>query len=192
MANIDFYRNYLFEPFLIYTSEGKKREENTVVINKIESFANLGEGWNYGKGKAPSNDMIAFALQVHNWGKSIGFGTDANPDPSGSIILTFFINDDFIFVTIKENDLFDLVHEKGIGVEYEIFKHKEDVDLDYISKYLNTTKTKWFLSGLYTSKDIVRQVADFPVSSLKTTVEVSQYSKKLVPEQPVTAQYVRI
>jgi len=115
------------------------------IIDKILSFGNLPKGWDFGYGVPASNDTIATAICLARYGTLQGFNINARPETSGGIILSFFIDDDFIDLTIYPNNRYDIRHEKGIGEDYDILFDAENISLDCLFNKLNTIKQQpWF------------------------------------------------
>ncbi len=139
------------------------------VIDKIKSFSSLQLRWDFGQGEPPSNESIQQAIGIYQFGLLLGFNGDARPETDGGVILNLFIDDNFVYLTIKKDGGIDLRYEKGIGVNYEIIQDRENVSFERISKTLQKIKKQCFLSELYTSKNMTPIAEGFQVIASNDT-----------------------
>lgn len=175
-----------------YSDLGKNFTRTDDIIKKIKSFANLENGWDFGQGVVPCDEVIGSAIQLYNLGVIQGFEMSARPETNGGIIIGFSVEDDFIYVTVNDNSTFDLVYEKGIGANYDIIVDEEDVSLEYITKTLQNIKSQWFLLEHSISKNMIIEAGDFQATPSRIWEEEYPFLKKDVQEKSATAQYVLI
>ena len=176
--------------FMSYPNLGKRIFYDDSIAEAIKSFGNLPDGWDYGTGVSASNKVIQEALRLLEYGRLSGYNVNARPDPDGSIILGFSIDEDFVYITVKENKLYNIAYEQGHGANYEILHEAEDVDFTYIEKILNEIQSKWYLLGPSTYYGTMIPQDDFPQIASKTWGVVYPSSTRSVPEQQVMDQFV--
>lgn len=74
---------------------------------KIRSFRSLSPGWHYGSGVAPTNDMIAKAVQYEALYRLLGYPiTDAFPGADGEIMVTAYHGDFYVELTLETDGSF--------------------------------------------------------------------------------------
>jgi hypothetical protein len=80
---------------------------------KIRSFSELAVGWHYGSGHAPSQEMIATAIQWHRYLIRLGFTvTDAFPGANGEIMVTAYEGAHYMEVLLDTISTVSLIHER--------------------------------------------------------------------------------
>ncbi len=109
----------------------------TIPISPVESeteklirgFKEMEPGWHFGKGTAPSSDVIDQAIRVLRFGIQLGFTrNDAFPGQSGEIQVSFY-RDDATVEVIIEPDLCSYVHFEQNDQEYPPFKALNYIEL---------------------------------------------------------------
>lgn len=112
------------------------------VIDIINAYSTLEEGWDYGEGSPIKKRIIDLAIHYHCWAKSLGFLTEPHPCADGAISLTFHLEgkDHFLDVRIGNDASIEVQYEIGIGVEYDIVSEEENVVEQQITKLLNQVK----------------------------------------------------
>jgi hypothetical protein len=173
VININSYTNFTFSP-------SNKHSEDDLTKVLIKNLAKIPNGWDFGSGYPPSEFVISKALQVYSLGKILSFKVEVKPETEGGIILTLYKKDEFLDVIINNNLSLDIVHEKGIGIEFQTLSEQENVDLSIISNKLKQIKKsiECTSSEHYTLENIVLQKDDSEVIVSKNTVKVSPYSMK--------------
>jgi len=142
--------------------------EEDVEIERMKSFSDLGSGWDFGDGEAPSQYVIERAIQTYLCGLNLGYNASVRPETSGGIVIGFFIKDNFVDVTVKENSLFDIRYEKGIGANYNILDDQENITMEEVSLILKSVQQKCFLLEPFTSVNMIPTEDDFPVIAFKS------------------------
>ena len=112
------------------------RTRRDAVAWKIRSFSKLPDGWDFGVGKAPSRTVVDKALNLYSRLQRFGLGADAFPIASGGVNVTFYSADHSFEVRVRADSTIDLVHEVGIGVEYEQLECAEDVGQAHVEEVL--------------------------------------------------------
>lgn len=166
--------------------------ENIFVGNindKIASFRELNNGWDYGLGVPTTKETVNIAQSIAQIGKAKNFGIDAFPATDGGIVLNLYIEEDFIYVTINPNASLDLRHEKGIGEDYDIIEDIENISLEEIIEHLNAIYIKCFSSELYTSRSMIQPPSGSQAKVLRIIMGESQFSMRNAQKTKV-AQYV--
>src|SRR4051812_38887765 len=100
------------------TSQRDDRTKLKNALEKVRSFEKFDKGWDFGEGQAIDKEVINKAIAFLVFGNLLGFSYNARPATNGGIILTFYIQDDFIYVQINPDNTYDWRYEKGIGEEY--------------------------------------------------------------------------
>ena len=96
------------------------------IENKIISFGNLEEGWNFGEGSPASKNVINKALEIYHIGQQFDLECEVFPSTDGGICVSFYKKEHMIDFTIDPSDLsIEFVYEKGIGFKYETIDESE-------------------------------------------------------------------
>lgn len=161
-------------------------------ISKIEAFSKLEIGWDFGLGVPASHKTVLKAIRFYKEGIRQGFKSDARPSTDGGIILCFYIDDNFIYITLNPNGSYDFRYEKGIGENYEILIDTENATLEYINDTIKNLKSQWLLLEHYTSVNMTQTAGDFQVIALKNTVKEYQFLTNNAPELQVKTPYAII
>lgn len=179
----DYYLNNLAYYDVVFANYYKYNDCR--VIEKIYSLSTLKEGWAYGEGVPASKEAIKNAIQLFKIGVALGFEVDARPEINGDVILNLFLKDNFVYITCKEGELFDLRYEKGIGQDYDIIDEKEDISLGAIINHLNHLREKWFLLELYHLPNTTPTARDSQVIVLThSKVEYQYFPKNALSQSP--------
>lgn len=102
----------------------------------IKSFSKLPEGWNFGEGKAPSNEVILRGIEVYKLGRSFGLLGNAFPVGDGEIEISFSYQDHFIDILITGQNTLEYTYEIGIGDEYREIEHIENISYENVESKL--------------------------------------------------------
>ena len=95
----------------------------------IKSFSKLWEGWNFGEGRKPTDELISRAIQIYKLGKSFGLIGSAFPVGDGEIEISFSYQDHFIDLLITNENSYDYTYEIGTGDQYNEIEHIENIAL---------------------------------------------------------------
>lgn len=159
--------------------------EEDPIIEKIRSFQDLQIGWDFGQGVPPPEFIIRKSIKFYQEGLNQGFKCDANPAPNGGIIISLFIDDNFIFITLNPDNTYDFIYEKGIGEGYEILIDEENVTLHYINNTIKNLKQQWLLLEPLISSNTITIAKDSQAIVLRNLGTEYQYFRKIVPEMQV-------
>lgn len=152
----------------------------SIEVQKILSYSELPDGWDYGMGSAPSILTIERAIEIHDQFISFGFEIDSTPMTNGGITLTFNKGIYFVDVIINADNTFDIREEEGIGIDYCVTNQERNVSLDRIAETLNVTIEKWLSSETLISENTSQASEDFKVIASATSVTESLYSSGTV------------
>lgn len=111
---------------------------NMDILDKIKSFGDLPEGWDFGRGIPASKEVVEMASRIHiaifdnRWVFDTKNRVGAFPCDDGGMVLCYSREggDDFIVLRIRLDLKIDLDHEKGIGSKYDILFEKEGLDAE--------------------------------------------------------------
>jgi hypothetical protein len=105
---------------------------------KIEEFKKHPKGWDFGVGDPAPPPVADEALALHEFGAGMGLKTDASPCTNGGIAVTFYRvgSDESVEITVNTNLTYDLLHEKGIGWNYDTLMEAEDFALTDVKNYI--------------------------------------------------------
>lgn len=110
--------NYLVRPSMTRTQR------------KISEFADLEQGWHYGRGGAISAPVIRRALALYDTLLLEGLTrTDAFAGADGEILVTAYRGDHYLGITIEPDELYSLVHEVEGREEDEFLEGLDHVTL---------------------------------------------------------------
>ena len=156
------------------------------IWSKIQDFQKLEHGWDYGEGEVISKDVAKRAIAIAEYGLISGLNANVRPSSEGELIITLFRKDRFLFIDVKPEGTYNTTYEKGIGVDYEIIEHKENLELSSLFKYI----TKWALSELFTFKNMTLMHIDSEVMPLRN-IEMEKFPSSMnnVLRLPVMVLY---
>lgn len=78
---------------------------------KILSFYNLEDGWDYGKGLAYDSAVLVTGLEILKYCQDLGIkNTDAFPSPSGGLTLSLYRNSHYYEISIALIQTYELRH----------------------------------------------------------------------------------
>lgn len=138
----------------------------SIEVQKIMSYSELPNGWDYGDGITPSGLTIDKAIAIFEKFKPLDFRVDSTPMTNGGITLTFNKRDLFVDVIINPDNTYDIREEEGIGVDYIITNQEPNVALKRIEDILNATIQKCTSLGLLISENTSPASEDFKVTAL--------------------------
>lgn len=154
----------------------------------IRELKNLKDGWDFGDGIAISQDVIHNACYLYNHLNRPEFKYSCSPLSNGGIKITCQFYEDFIDLDINKDLSIDLIHEVGIGADYEVEYERKAIRIDDIEKYINQFLLKaCFSSERYTSESIILTRKGSTAIASKTSMVVSPYSIWNVQLKPVIA-----
>jgi hypothetical protein len=110
-----------------------KNTNLSYICNKISEFRYLEAKWNFGIGEAVSNRTIKIAIKLLstiNLASHEEFNNlkiNALPSTEGGVIISLGKGDEFIELVVNPNFTYDLIYEKGIGVQFEILQEVYDI-----------------------------------------------------------------
>ncbi len=171
-------------------------EKETVTQAKIKSFGNLEEGWDFGVGGPAPSHVIRAALLFCSLGERMGFKMDAFPGAGGDIGVDFCLKDELVEIVVKTDLSLELVHEAGIGSDYEELACFENAQIDDIIEYLKKFQVRgyvcpWISSEHSTVKNIKKDTCDFIQTASRNPILMleSPLSKSSVfsPLEPICA-----
>ncbi len=163
------------------------------VRTKIESFANLEDGWDFGIGEAACPAVIELAVKLYKQGSRTCLEADAFPGTGGEIYIAFYKNEDTVEICVNLDLSLALSREHGTGAEFEELDYMEDLDLgaalDYLNRFSKEILCTW--SEPYIAISTTESANDLRVTPSRTTKEVYQLSTPIVSGKP-TMNYVHI
>ncbi len=143
------------------------------VQGKIRSFGELPDGWDFGAGRASPPGVVEEARKIYQLGKSLGLEADAFPGLDGEISVAFYAQEHTVEVRVNTDLSLDLVHEIGIGVDYQQSPYIKPVETNFIASYLTLLVQQvrvWNSSGLSILQDMIQggngsRVIPFPTGA---------------------------
>jgi hypothetical protein len=152
--------------------------EDDAIVKKIRSFGALPIGWDFGQGRPSPIEVIEEAINIARIGEILRIQVEAYPGIDGEIRLVFPVGEHTIDIVVNTNLSLTLVHEIGIGINYEEVERIENASVDDIYSSITALKQEstWMLSGHLVSFDTVQVRGDSPAITFTTTTEESRYS----------------
>jgi hypothetical protein len=123
-----------FQPWLYCSSEDPCPDP---IEEKLQSFATLQEGWNYGEGRAPSQLVIDGAIEIYRIGKKLALDAEVFPIVNGDIEISLYAGDHFMDILVHEGGRLDFSHEEGVGEKYNTISYVENISIDAIKQRLS-------------------------------------------------------
>jgi hypothetical protein len=134
------------------------------VTRKIRAFAQLPDGWDFGGGTPPTAFIVDKALALYSGLRRFGLNADAFPIADGGVSLTFYSGEHSFEILVNAEETMDLVHEVGIGVEYDQVEYREAVDLAVVEatleRYAGWANIRWTSSEPSVSNGIMIHTSD--------------------------------
>ena len=95
------------------------------IIEKIEKYKRLPEGWDFGQGVGTLKSTAQKAIGLYNTIKQnlyhiAGIKWDVTPMSDGGLILLLCLGEDVLNLSINPNSTIDLTWEEGLGSKYVI------------------------------------------------------------------------
>ena len=152
------------------------------IAAQIDSYRLLKDGWNYGMGVPPTEEIILKAKHIYFLSRLHGFEIEPHPDSDGGVSLICYLGGHSLEIEITNSqkysvryatgvaDTYKLIWEKDIylwQIEYELFEIEVQCKPDILLEPFTLNKTT-----LQDLKD--SEVSEF----LKNTKEEFQYSAK--------------
>lgn len=103
---------------------------------KIIKFGFLKDGWDFGEGYASNWKTILKALFIYWKCVIYNLKVDAFPGVNGGINVVFYASDHSIEIRVKPDGTLNLIHEVGIGLDFDTIEDIEDVNEASIDKRL--------------------------------------------------------
>jgi hypothetical protein len=128
-----------------YSVEQSKAEISAedAISMKIDSFGALPKGWKFGRGDAPSENVISLAKDVYLSVKLMGFDIEPYANQDGSISILAIYGDHSIDIRISDEEPSLLLrYEIGKGSDYEVEYDDLEVSYDELSKILSEIQFK--------------------------------------------------
>ena len=112
---------------------------------RIELFAQMDKGWDYGKGLPFASGVVSLALRVHKAMVANGFySTDAFPSPSGEIVVTLYSGNNYVEMEVRPDLLLNFTWERD---DVEVVA-AEDLKIEDAERYLKQLREEsWKLSA---------------------------------------------
>lgn len=156
--------NLTQEFYPAWKSASQELDNNDLVLEELNSFADLDEGWSYGEGKPIDSIVINKAKRVYKIGKYFLKTVNVFPGVDGSILVVFHTQDHSIEVSVNEDLTLNVVIEKGIGFDFQVIKEKDNIELKSIENILSNYKqSEWNILGSFITDTIVEKRKDFEV-----------------------------
>lgn len=90
------------------------------VVDKLEAFSALRNGWSHGEGIPADPRAISAARSLIAVGTSMGLGCDVFPNIDGGCAVAFYEDTTRLEISVSPGgSSFDLRAERGIGFDYE-------------------------------------------------------------------------
>lgn len=137
---------------VFFTSEDK-------VINELLSYSKLKAGWDFGSGVQLSSLVIHKAVYTYNALRNPILNYECSPLSDGRVQITFFIKDHFLDVFVGVDE-YNIVYEKGIGVNYETILEVKSNTLSKAEKLLDEIITECYSFVQSTSLNIIPERKD--------------------------------
>ncbi len=138
------------------------------IENKIRSFRELSDGWHFGEGGPPSEDIIKQALEVCQIGKRYSLKCEVFPTVDKGVTVAFYDGDQCIEVTVTGENKLIVSHEQGIGFDYEEVYYKDNASEIDIKKQCQkiAPQTGLSLSESYIHDYLIRTEEDSSQAAL--------------------------
>lgn len=167
------------------------------ITDEIDSFGDLKDGWDYGKGVPPNSQIILIAKFVYLISKIQGFGCEPHPNSDGSITMILFIGDHFLDVDITNDEKLILNYEIGKGKEYNVIWKDQLILLSQLEYVLFEIKYKCNQNTssetLTSSRIIVNKSKDSKIEEFSANIkEGSQFSQKSAQSKIANMGFVPI
>jgi|AntRauTorcE11897_2_1112592.scaffolds.fasta_scaffold23325_1 hypothetical protein len=147
------------------------------VLNKLNGFADLNEGWSFGEGRPIKLDVIEKAKKLFKIGNFFVPDADVFAGTDGCVLVVFYVNNISLEFTVNEDLSVDASIEEGIGFNFDVTSESENITLREAEHILNKfNQEEWKFSGLFITTTTTQELNDLEVPPSKTrrTREVFQ------------------
>lgn len=148
-------------------------------IRKIDLFGHLEDGWDFGRGSASPPSVVDKAKEVYYSGKMSGVDADAFPGIDGGINVAFYYGEHAVRVVVSSSLKLTLIHEVGIGIDYDEIERTEDVTLPYVLqeiKLIIGRERIWNSFEQSTWRGMIEGFVDFRMTASPIRAAVFPYS----------------
>ena len=152
------------------------------LLLKLRELAELPEGWQYGEGIPPLEQVIQTAEEIYNKLSFFQFQVDAFPGLDGSLSLVFYSDQRCVEIDISQDGKLNLSMEDGKGYEYEEIESIPDASFQDVMNqvtHLDGNTQLWNSLG-YSTLDILidnPDVSEAHVLQTQVTGQVYQLWK---------------
>ncbi len=157
------------------------------VIEKIDSFGSLPDGWDFGAGGPAPRVVRERAIKLYRWGALFGLRANAFPGSEGEVYVAFYRGVDTVEVCVNLDLSCTITLERGIGVDFEELDYREGLSHEETTNYLSyfAMENRCNSSEPYIAISTMMNVNASRVIASRTTREVSQSSTPNVFTKPV-------
>jgi hypothetical protein len=156
----------LVSPILVAYTASVSSGISTLAENKINSFAHLPEGWDYGSGGPITEDTRKIAIAWNDFLRSQWFlSTDASPGSEGEIAIAAGLGDHYIEIIVES--------DRTVSVAYD-FKRKQVLYQSRLSALearelvMQLVEHIWNVFTSFTVTNIMQQKTGFSERHLRT------------------------
>lgn len=170
-----------------------KSISNTValyIMNELESFKLLDEGWCYGEGGPIEDRVVKSAMQIVVLGHRFGQSVSVFPGTDGSIELRFHGEvHQTLVVTVETDGIIGASLQIGYGFEYEVAYDEDEVSVETLKTLLNCipVEIEWpsLVSSIRGTTYMTTAGTQVRRSAYRTMAQERRYSilSALKPEQ---------
>ena len=159
---------------------------NSEAGRKILAFASLPVGWHYGTGVPPSPKAVRVALAYLAFLSALGFAeNDAFPGADGEIMVTVYLDNSYIQVSLEADESIDINYKIGMADEEYIENMSSVEALLRLPDIANQIKREaWNTSGSFIQTHMTAGSANLLITPSKGHL---MEAESLYSRQPVSS-----
>lgn len=118
-----------------------KQLKSTVDI--IKSYSTFKSGWDFGSGDVFRPEVINKAIEITELGEVFGFETEAFPEVTGAITVSYSNGSYCLDVSVNADMTFDIQYEQGIGESYQVLTQIDSIQEAELDKWFRKLQSKF-------------------------------------------------
>lgn len=106
------------------------------IEQKLRSFGELPEGWDFGEGSPPTQEIIEQAIDIFKLGKTYDLKCEVFAIGEGEIEVSLFKGEQFFDILIRNDTTMEFTYEFGVGDNYEEIENIVNISREEIEQKL--------------------------------------------------------
>lgn len=113
------------------------------ILEQLDSYENLKEGWDFGEGMPMSQLTISNAKYIYDICYKKGFNVEPHANTEGDITLIAYLDDYFLEIDVNESKSLLLRYAQGKGDNYTLIWKNRKNSFSELEDVLSEIKSEW-------------------------------------------------